>query len=284
MSVEAMRDPVRAWTRGAALLFTLALAACGGGGGSGDGEASAGSDSAAAAAEARTAAAGPNANCDPPPAATFQPVSGVPWSQVQAYLQQLQWADDSAAVGDVQLCARCTKFSTRVVSEARSYCTRKQDLAQLRAIGVMKALQPPTGQQPSGFGPQNKGDSLYLFARGDSAYVIYQARSQPNNPAGDTTVVAAGWSFHFCADGGHGTRSKAAAQWRPDTLATTTTQTRGKGEVGSGGGQLSYGWMACANGCCQFYGPPPAQQQDDPMLEKGNDPAVRGRPFDCPTQ
>ncbi|HEX2203375.1 MAG TPA: hypothetical protein VHG91_08755, partial [Longimicrobium sp.] len=226
------------------------------------------------------------------PAAGFQPVSGLPWSTVQAYLGGVSFAEDSADTGNVKVCEECNAFRARVVSEKRSYCLKESDLqGSLRLVGMMVALEPPVGKQPSGFGPQNKGDALYLFARGTQAYVMYQARSLPNQPAGDTSVVVPAWSFHFCADGGHGNRSKAAARWIPDTVTEITgdaAQVKGKDDdvVGGGGGQLSYGWMACANGCCQFYGPPPQQDLEtiDPQPSKGNDPPVRParRAADCP--
>jgi hypothetical protein len=264
-----MRDPQQRrprWAGGATtLLLALALAACGGGDA---GDQTATGDSAGIAANKGKGPPGGGApdNCPPPPAVSDAVLGGT-WTGLVSYLgsQGVTFPDtpENVAVGSVPLCVSqgCGPIQLRLQSTAQTYCMTGAQASEQRILGMMVLLEafPGTPSIPG----IPAGDSVFLFARGtpgaqSPAKLVYrQGDKIVELPSGK-----AGWNFVFCNDGM--VNPGPAARWRTDVETETDANTgaggaaatsEGSGGQGPGGG--TYGWLACANGCCQFYTPPP---------------------------
>ena len=265
-----MRDPQqrrRRWAGGATtLLLALALAGCGGGDA---GDQAAAGDSARLMADQSedTAGGGAPASCAPPPPVTNAMLGGK-WSDLVGYLgsQGVTFPDTSVnvAVASVPLCVStgCTPIRLRLQSTAQTYCMNGTQASEQRILGMMVLLEAFPGTPSIPGIPE--GDSIFLIARGtpgaqSPATLAYQTGSDSiaQLPSGQ-----AGWNFVFCNDGMR--NPGPAAQWRTavDTQAVGDRGSRKAASAeadlsGDGPGGGTYGWLACANGCCQFYTPPP---------------------------
>ena len=259
------RIPGRART----LLLTLALAACDGGGGGGAGE---GGDTAdAAQPQAALSKTGGDGNCSPPPIIPNSlVVPGASWANLEKFLTDsaVTFPDtpDNTAVATVPLCpgAGCGSTSLRLQSTDRTFCLDSVRANQQRIAGRMTVLTPYPGG--GGVDPLPAQAVIYMLSRGNPGR--YQVATLVYNNNGQVKQMPPGsWRFYYCADGEVGTKPRA--QWRPETV-THGGGTRGPRDGGGGGGG-TYGWMACANGCCQFYTPPPSTEFPE-LPDKGNTP------------
>jgi hypothetical protein len=123
-----------------------------------------------------------------------------------------------------------------------------------------------TGANQGMFGnPENDSSFVYLVVRGASTYAIFPT----TNNQGKTVIGyvpgtnGARWNFKYCKDDGHGKDAEfgeyAPADWEKCSSPAL-------GAPGSGSeNELTYGWMACVNGCCRFYGPQPGGGVGNPM-------------------
>lgn len=256
-----MRDslqPRRRWPGAAlCLLLALVLGACPGGdtGEKDDPSVAADSTQTQEAAASRVAA-----TCEPPPVTPDSLLrNGQPWAQLEAWLatHQVTFPDDSAnvAVASVPLCPQCDSVRVELRSTNRTYCMTVGNAAQRRIAGQMTLLAPFAGKDSIQQLPA--GTRILMFSKGSPQ--APQPATLVYNYQGNVTQMpaAALWKFYYCEDLVGGTRPEA--QWRKDR---DHCQRRGQGPKddfeGPGGG--TYGWMACANGCCQFYTPPPAEE------------------------
>jgi hypothetical protein len=268
------------------LLLALALAACGGGDDAGEG---ARADSAAVDPGAAVTAAAAADTCTGPPPAYAQPVLTGPWAGLLAALAadgvtfpDITGNDDTTAV---KLCRNCGTVPVEIRASNKTPCLRPEDLngqAQ-RITGMFIVLETFPAQQ--GWDTLQAGDSVFVFARGNGpATLVY------DHGGSGKTAPSTAWQFWYCRDGHTGGRTPQA-QWRPRGTPPTTGPGKGKGEVGEGDGGGSYGWMACASGCCQFYTPPPNElMQTTPPQANANAPDTvgggpsYGRPYWCPAR
>lgn len=268
------------------LLLALALAACGGGDDAGDGE---GADARTPAPSAAVTTAAATDTCTGPPPAYAQPVLNGPW---QGLLDAL--AADGVTFPDiggnddtttVKLCRNCGAVAVEIRASNKTPCLAPTDLngqAQ-RITGMFIVLDTFPAQQ--GWDTLLPGDSLFVFARGNGpATLVY------DQGGSGKTAPSTAWQFWYCRDG-HQPGKTPQAQWRPRGVPTETGPGKGKGEVGDGDGGGSYGWMACASGCCQFYTPPPNElMQTTPPQASENAPDTvghginYGRPYWCPAR
>ncbi|HEX2078341.1 MAG TPA: hypothetical protein VHG08_11550 [Longimicrobium sp.] len=237
---------------GRRLLLALALAACGGGDQASSGAPKAGDAALAAAAPGDTA-------CPQPPAIDTTIFKG-PYRGLTQWFRSnnVSFKDTSpdSTVALVRLCNNCAAVKLTILSEARTYCTRRDSLAgKTRIAGVY--VVDSGSVAPAGWGRTfNPGDSIFLFARNDSgpAKLVYPVVRTPT----DSVVGAApdtAWAFRYCNDGHPGRAPQGKwRKYRPRNPAAGQT-------AATAGDERTYGWMACASGCCQFYVPPP-----DPTL------------------
>jgi hypothetical protein len=249
-----MRDPLRTrcWMPGRlpAMLLALALAACGGG----EGDEAAGADTAQAAPDSARIAAD-DATCTPPPVPSEAVLNG-PWANLVGWIDtnkvSFPETPQNVAVDTVPLCPGCTAVGVRMQSGNSTYCMTQQNAGERRIAGMMVLLDSFPAQK--GYAAIPAGDTIFMFSRStpgasEPATLVYR------NGTGTRRAPANSWRFYYCNDGHVNTAP--AAQWRPENPTVEGAEKgKGKGDVGEGPGG-TYGWMACANGCCQFYTPPP---------------------------
>lgn len=258
-----MRDPQqrrRRWAGGATtLLLALALAGCGGGDA---GDNAAAGDSAQIAAnkgKGPSGGGGPD-SCAPPPVAPDAVLRGS-WSGLLTWMSNegvtFPNTPENVSRDSVPLCVNgngCAPIEVQLQSTAQTYCLTGAQASQRRIMGMMVLVDSFPGQQP--LPPIPAGDSIFLFARGNPgaqspATLVYR---QGNNVA--QFPGSAGWNFVFCNDGM--VNPGPAARWRTDVDSQAARTAGAQGDPSGGGpGGGTYGWLACANGCCQFYTPPP---------------------------
>lgn len=237
-----------------ALLLALALGACGGSDEDG-GEGAAGSsaaDQAAATAAADTAAAD---TCTGPPPAFAQNVLNGSWTGLRDSLAahgvtfpDIAGNDDTTTV---KLCRTCTSVPVEIRSSNLTPCLSPGDLngAGQRIVGLM--IVQDTFPAQHGWDTLLPGDSLFAFtsSTGGLATLVYE------QGGGGKPAPATAWRFWYCQDG-HSGPGTPRAQWRSRSAPADPNPGKGNDRQEEDGGG-SYGWMACASGCCQFYTPPP---------------------------
>jgi hypothetical protein len=263
------------------LALALTLCACGGGG---DGEAADAPDS--TAQRARTLAsnvAGPP-ECAPPPAITDDTLQGS-WKDFQTWLSAHSVAftdsDPVATTDTLQLCDSCgVAVPITISSENRTYCLRGDSLVNRTRIAGAYRVGGTTTAWGQTF---RANDSIYLFAHGVDGLARLAYR------AGDSVAIApdSSWKFNYCNDGVPHNRPQGRWKKQPNPRNPNPggRDDFEEGEEGPG----TYGWMACASGCCQFYIPPPNPSSLPPQANEkaqGNVPPQvppgRGRKPPCP--
>lgn len=255
-----MRDPQqprRRWPGPALglLLTALALAGCG----RGDGTAERADTTVTADSAQLRLARADSAECEAPPSpppSLLRP--GASWAALEAWLAQNQITfpdtPENIAVDTVPMCLGCTSVGVRLQSTDRTYCLTKQQSAQQRIAGRLTLLDTFPAQ--NGYQTIPRGAQVYMFSRGTPGMVQPATVVYKYNDA-VTHAPPTAWRFYYCDHQLGGTRP--GAQWRPED---TTPRPPGDGDNGGGNGGGTYGWMACANGCCQFYTPPPIMTPD----------------------
>ncbi|HEX2209775.1 MAG TPA: hypothetical protein VHG93_18990 [Longimicrobium sp.] len=254
----------RAGRPGARLLVALALCACGGADGGAGGAEKEGTE-----ARAMTSQAGaPAKDCQqPPPVATAEQLSG-PW---QALLDALKAQGASIPLDSantdtatVPLCDKtCPAVRLSIHSNVGTCGIQPETLTRGQNVfmGVFLLDGDFPGDTASGWPPLQEGDTLALFVNDTTLTIVYDNE-------GKATAAPHTWNFFYCQDGETGKFPRA--RWRPRLLPLGGPHDKGKdGDDGDGG---SYGWMACASGCCQFYTPPP-----NPIVELPDQANPRAR-------
>lgn len=196
---------------------------------------------------------------------------GTRWSKVQDYMADAGITFDygSSTLLNVRLCGTegqpsCRPFLARIQSERSNTCLTREiaEDGRLRMLGRLwtpRNTPVATGAR-WGFSAQSATGEVYLLLRGTTAYAMYDS-------AGVTQFAPAGvWSWSFCPDGMTARHPKG--EWRQ--IPTGDTQPpcgMGTDTVPSEEDPTeltSYGWMACVNGCCRFYGSPPPPGNPEP--------------------
>ncbi|HEX5871005.1 MAG TPA: hypothetical protein VFY65_11335 [Longimicrobium sp.] len=251
MHTQTLPDPrsAAAGRFGRRLLLALALCACGGEGGGAEKDVAADTPRAVALASQQ---AQDDTTCTTPAPVASAALLGGPW-QVLADDMKRQGAQfpvngKNADTFPVPLCKGCSPV--RLVIEANvstSTCVTPRVLADAAAkqsqvfLGAFVFAEAYPGDT-AGWPAFKAGDTLALFANDTSsvATIVYR------NASGAATRGPATWQFYYCQD--NHPRTNARANW--------IARPRPNGHDDDDGGG-TYGWMACASGCCQFYTPPP---------------------------
>jgi hypothetical protein len=266
---------------GSRLLLALALCACGGSG-SGGGEKAATSADSAAAAPTVAAATAATDTCTGPPPAFSQAVLNGPWQalidSLAAHAVSFPDVGGNDDTTTVKLCPSCDAIPVEIRASNLTPCLAPSDLsgAGRRITGLFIVLAPFPAQH--GWDALSPGDSLLAFTNSVNgpATLVYD-----QNGSGKPSPSRA-WMFYYCQDG-HVSPKTPQARWRPRIPATPRPPTGGDhgddaDDDGDGG---TYGWMACASGCCQFYTPPPnpiiTQTTPDNASPKAPDTVGPGR-------
>jgi len=227
----------------------------------------------------------------------FNTRGGQPWQGVADYMAAAGASFDLGVMDTqpVKLCNKadpsCLPKVLQVRSEQRTMCLDSAAFAgRLRIVGMVVGAGP--GSLPAfGFGPGNISgggsgrDSVYLFVRDRTVYALYRT-------TGNLTAFAPqpglnpGWAFFF-----HAPDTPPAgvwALWRTGDSTTTVTALRAHrggpaapDEVEEAQTTLSYAWMACAAGCCQFHGTGdgnPFPEDDHGRGHHGNPPPPNPNP------
>jgi hypothetical protein len=255
---------------GCRLLIALALAACGASDDGGGGAKAPADDSAGGAATARQASLAAADTCTGPPPAFMQPVLNGPWQglldSLAAHGVSFPDAPGNDDTATVKLCRTCTTVAVEIRSSNLTPCLSPGDLSGpgQRILGLL--IVQDTFPAQHGWDTLLPGDSVFAFTNstGGLATLVYD-QGGSGKPA-----PATAWRFWYCQDG-HSNPKTARAQWRP--RSGTDDPNPGKGNDGDGdegGGGGTYGWMACASGCCQFYTPPPNQEMDQTTPPQAN--------------
>ncbi|HEX5871004.1 MAG TPA: hypothetical protein VFY65_11330 [Longimicrobium sp.] len=232
------------------LLLALTLAACPGGGGNAEGEKADvnATPSADPATEMSVAAAD---TCTGPPPAFGIPVLNGSWAglldSLSAHGVTFPETPGNDTTAMVKLCQNCDSVRVEIRASNLTPCLKPSDLqGPGRRITGLFIVQGNFPAQ-NGWDALQPGDSLFAFTNstGGPATLVYN-----QNGSGKPSPSNA-WMFWYCQDG-HSPGNAPRAQWRPRNPSTPGAP--GEEEDGGGG---TYGWMACASGCCQFYTPPP---------------------------
>jgi hypothetical protein len=227
------------------LLLGLAVAACGDAGETGD--AAAGDSAQARAAGAGSADRGAGPQCPPSPAIDTTFFTDSTWSSFLGWIGQNRVRfTGPGARRNVPLEPEGTPVSMTIQSEQRTHCTRRDDVrGQTRIAGIFRVESGA-----SAFGHTfAAGDTIFVFSHDTIGRPVLAFR---NGTRVGTAPATANWRFRFCHDGHP--HASAAADWRQFDRPPNGPP----GEEDPG----TYGWMACASGCCQFYIPP--KDPEDP--------------------
>jgi hypothetical protein len=274
--------PGAAARAGRRLLLLLAVAACGGGGDAPPRAEPADRDVSARA----DTTAGTGVQCAPSPAVNPALLSDTTkWARLTSWRVQsgVAFADANAdsTRAWVRLCAGCNPVKLRIVSENRTYCNSPGSLHDTTRIAGVWAVEEGTVTPPGWGVTFSPGDSIFVFAHdtASSAILAYRVGNRVHR------APANAWSFHYCQHGGPGF-NQPRARWRDrGTDHVVTVPGNGgppdvPGPPGDSDPPGTYGWMACASGCCQFYIPPILEEDGDPP-GKGGGSGGGGRPM-CP--
>jgi hypothetical protein len=279
-----MQHPAQERSRTAArigrrLLLVLSLAACGGqADDAGEKADSAPAAPAAGKSQAHAAAngQGPGGPCTPSPA--VNPVllaDGAPWQALSRWRDSahvtFRNTSDQHTVAWVKLCKTCQAVKLQIVSESSTYCNGGGNLrGTTRIAGVWVVLEGSV--RPSGWGNKtfSPGDSILVFSHDSSASarLVYPVGNKVQRAPDDA------WVFKFCRDNHANTGPNA--QWR-NGVTGAPAASDGAAQ-GSEDGPGTYGWMACASGCCQFYIPPNPIVEPEPEPDKAGNEAGSGAP------
>lgn len=264
-----MQHPLSARPAGRAgsLLLVLALAACDGGGG---GDSLQVQDTTVRTARAPDAAP----KCPPPPAIDAAFLADSSWAALDRWRtrHQVNFVGGSAsATARVPLEANKPAVPVTISPERRTHCLSADSLngtTRLAGSFVVHSAVTLWGQ------PLDSAAVILVFARDTTGPAVLAFAS------GDSiaTAPATAWNFKFCRDGHPNPQSRG--EWRRRSDNQALAQSGAGGQTGGGqpgGGQPgpggpggpkddddpgTYGWMACANGCCQFYIPPVGQNEE----------------------
>ncbi|HEX6370294.1 MAG TPA: hypothetical protein VF006_15345 [Longimicrobium sp.] len=235
---------------GSRLLLALALCACGGDTPGEDG--GAGAARPADSTAASTAAAATDTCTGPPPAFAMSVLNG-PWQGMLDSLNAHGVSFPDTAGNDttatVKLCQHCDSVRVEIRSSNLTPCLKPTDLQGegRRITGLF--IVHDTFPAQRGWDTLYPGDTLFAFANAIAgpATLVYNQNGS-GNPSPSTA-----WMFWYCQDGHSGGKT-AQAKWRPRRPRAVPGNGKQQEEDDGGG---TYGWMACASGCCQFYTPPP---------------------------
>jgi hypothetical protein len=226
----------------------------------------------------------------------FNTRGGQPWQGVADYMAAAG-ANFNLGVMDTQpvkLCngadVSCLPKVLQVRSEQRTMCLDSAAFAgRLRIVGMVVGAGP--GSLPAyGFGADNVSgggsdrDSVYLFVRGQTVYALYRTTGNLTAFAPQPGITP-GWSFFFHAP--DTPPPGTWGLWKTKTLITGVLAQASPGAhpggpaAPDGAGEqttLSYAWMACAAGCCQFHG----TGDGNPFPEDGPGHGHHGNPGNPP--
>lgn len=219
------------------LLLGLAVAACGGGSGDTAAGDSAQARPAHAVAADRRDGSGPQ--CPAPPAIDTTFFTDSTWTSFAGWLggHRVRFTGRGARQS-VPLEQGGTPVSLTIQSEQRTHCMRRDSVqGKTRIAGIYRVESAATA-----FGHTFKaGDTIYVFSHDTLGQPVLAFK---NGDRVGTAPATAGWRFRFCHDGHP--HPDPAAEWRSfDPPGPPDNEDPG-----------TYGWMACASGCCQFYIPP----------------------------
>ncbi|HEX8244561.1 MAG TPA: hypothetical protein VF541_13740, partial [Longimicrobium sp.] len=220
-------------------------------------------------AAAAAPAAGAAQNCTPPPAVPasyFTVQNGQDWSAVNRFLIDfdVRFPPSASEQDTVVPCPRCGLADLRAWTTQRSNCLTEAAAAQdsLRFVGLVTWSG---GSQPGslGFGPNNLDQRVFLLVKGNQGLALYQNQSYRTQFV-HFVAHRQGWGFIFHPDSVH---PQPEARWRPDTMLAMHQVRQAVAFEGRGGPAapewdgdavlqtgMSYVWIACAAGCCQFHG------------------------------
>jgi hypothetical protein len=166
-----------------------------------------------------------------------------PWARAAGYLSRLNF---TLGVSDRRLvkgCSTCTPADVTIAAEFRTMYLRADAFPEgMRVMGRL-VRHDNTVSAELGFPADAAGDTAYLMVTSPTRAVVMYRNTEGR------IAFTEPWGFRPNPDGHVWTEPTARWRDRVTTVAAGDTLTSGPGGP--------YGWMACANGCCQFYTPPP---------------------------
>ena len=258
-----MRTPITPTSGrfGPRLLLALALCACGGG--DDPEKRTVPRDSGGAIAARDTA----SASCTPPPTVDTAIFSRT-WAELTNHLKErgarFPLTPLNSATRTVRLCDSCAVATLTIHADEATHCTTPEQMnGETRVMAIFVLASDFPGDRQHGWGPIAKGDSIFAFASDTFGAATLAYRDSVGRVARAPDPY---WAFYYCKDD-HIPAGDTLAQWRHRGPAPGIQRERGKGKGDEVEDDGSYGWMACASGCCQFYTPPPNQgnegEEDD---------------------
>ena len=175
------------------------------------------------------------------PARDFSLAPNQAWARAEGYLAGLDFTLGAPDRQAVKPCAACAAVDVTIAAESRTLNLPADAFPEgMRVMGRL-VRHDRTVAPALGFPADAAGDTAYLMVTSPTTAVAMYRNTEGR------IAFSAPWRFRPNADGHQWT--EPIARWRQGGAAQSSAS------PGPGGG--TYGWLACANGCCQFYTPPP---------------------------
>lgn len=195
----------------------------------------------AAAATATLAASRDPARDIPPqvdPARDFSLSANQPWARAEAFVSRLDFTSGASERARVRVCAACAPVDVTVAPERRVVNLSTDAFPEGMRVVMRLVRHEPVAAPTLGFPANAASDTSYMVVTSPT-----QARVMYRDAAGH---IAFSQPWRFMPHPDEHVWTSSAARWRAE---------EGTGGVEAGG--LSFVWMTCAAGCCQFHGSPP---------------------------
>jgi hypothetical protein len=203
------------------------------------------------------------------------------WVELSAHVRErgarFPFTELNSATRTVRLCDSCATAELTIHADIATQCTTPEQMnGETRVMAIFVLASDFGGDSRNGWGPIPKGDSIYAFATDTFSDATLAYRDREGRVARARNGF---WAFYYCKHD-RIPAGDSLVQWRdrgpPPTTRARTDRAKDKDDDDEDEDDGSYGWMACASGCCQFYTPPPNQTNGEDDDDDGGGGRGRG--------
>ena len=171
------------------------------------------------------------------PARDFSLATGQPWARAEGYLARLDFSQGVSDRTRAPFCRGCAAADVSIAPERRSLHLRADAFPEGMRVVLRFVRHDRVAAPRLGFPEGAAGDTSYMLVTSPtSAVVMYR------DVAGRIAFTEP-WTLRPTVD--EHRWSEPTARWRTDAATALDPA------------PTPWGWMACVNGCCRFYGSPP---------------------------